>query len=153
MNFILILISSYCCTISILFIARVKSPFYVSLSVILCSIGLGLFLILAGISWFFYSLVIIFLGGIIVVFVYASSLSNNFILLTSIKTIYFIIGGVLSFIIIFSTKLQRFSPFTCPPILFFGDTIRVVALLALVLLLVLFVVVKAVKVEDGAIKL
>ena len=94
-----------------------------------------------------------FLGGMIVVFVYASSLSNNFILLTSIKAIYFIIGGVLSFSIIFSIKLQRFSSLTCPSLLFFGETLRVVVLLALVLLLVLFVVVKAVKVEDGAIKL
>ena len=150
---IIVLLSMYVTILSILIVIRVNSPFYLSLRVILCALGFGLLLAVKGISWFFYSLVIMFLGGIIVIFVYASSIRNNFIIALSMNIKYAVLRLIVVRFLYLNIHTRRGRAKLCPTSLYRPEVVRVVILIRLILLSVLFVVSKIVKIEDGAIKL
>lgn len=110
-------------------------------------------MIKGGIRWFFYSLVIMFLGGIIVVFVYASSLGNNFILLIKSNYLNFVLAIAVATLTLINEAQPNFMIYSAPSIIYSEDISGPIILIGLILLSVLFVVAKTVKVEDGAIKL
>ena len=131
-----------------------SSPFYTRLGVVIISFSFGLFLVYSGTPWFFFSLVIIFLGGIIVVFVYASSLGSNFVISFSVKGKYVTLLVVLSIILmwiycdlnIVNINQSLVSIYSLQSFIF-------IFVLGRILLRVLFVVSKVVSSNDGAIKL
>ena len=139
---------------AILAILSTFSPFYIRLSVIVISFSFGLSLVYSGTSWFFFSLVIMFLGGIIVVFVYASSLGRNFVIIFSTNRSYFIVVVIISIMLRFlfsnsyivSINQSLVSIYNLQSFIF-------ITILGSVLLGVLFVVSKVVTINDGTIKL
>ena len=141
--------------VGVFIISRANSPFVLCIRLIFLSIALSLDIHRVSYFWFTYALIIIFLGGIIVVFSYASSINRGFKLNLKwyrVKEILFIIVmfsslnlGVLSFI-----KMVRKAPTT----LSYNSTARPVIIIAAGLLLIaLFIVVKLVQMEEGPLKL
>ena len=140
--------------IAIIVVLCTRSPFYIRLSVIIVSFSFGLSLVFYGASWFFFSLVIIFLGGIIVVFVYASSLGRNFVItfLVSNKFLAVVISMSVSIVILFSNN-NVFIISQSLVSIYSLQSFIFIAILGSILLGVLFVVSKVVTMNDGAIKL
>lgn len=68
-----------------------KSPFIISLGLVIFSFTLRMTLHRAGCVWVTYTLVIIFLGGIIIVFIYASSIDSVFKLMIKLQKVLFIL--------------------------------------------------------------
>lgn len=95
-----------------------------------------------------------FLGGIIVVFVYASSLGRNFVIIFSTNRSYFIVVVIMSIMLRFlfsnsyivSINQSLVSIYNLQSFIF-------ITILGSVLLGVLFVVSKVVTINDGTIKL
>ena len=95
-----------------------------------------------------------FLGGIIVVFVYASSLGRNFVIIFSTNRSYFIVAVIMSIMLRFlfsnsyivSINQSLVSIYNLQSFIF-------ITILGSVLLGVLFVVSKVVTINDGTIKL
>ena len=140
--------------IAIIVVLCTRSPFYIRLSVIIVSFSFGLSLVFYGASWFFFSLVIIFLGGIIVVFVYASSLGRNFVItfLVSNKFLVVVISISVLIVILFSNN-NIFIISQSLVSIYSLQSFIFIAILGSILLGVLFVVSKVVTMNDGAIKL
>jgi len=80
--YIIILLLLVC---SIILVLRAKSPFIISLGLVILSFTLRLAVHSAGYLWVTYTLVIMFLGGIIIVFIYASSIDSVFKLMIKIQ--------------------------------------------------------------------
>ena len=150
---IIILTLIFFCFLSVFSIIFIKSPFYFRLTVVCTSFFFGTILSLLGIRWFFYSLVVIFLGGIMVVFVYASSLRNNFIIKLGSMGPVVIISARSALIVILNSQFTLVHKSLNPSMIYSSGVIAVIIVLSVILLLVLFVISKVVKVEDGAIKL
>lgn len=136
-------------------ISRARSPFVLCIRLIFLAISLRVYIHSVSSFWFTYALIIMFLGGIIVVFSYASSMNRGFKLNLKwykIKDIIFIIFiirplriGTLSFIKILSKA---------PTSLNYSSTSRPVIIISAGLLLIaLFIVVKLVQIEEGPLKL
>jgi hypothetical protein len=136
-------------------ISRARSPFVLCIRLIFLAISLRVYIHSVSSFWFTYALIIIFLGGIIVVFSYASSINRGFKLNLKwykIKDIIFIIFivsplrlGALSFIKILTKA---------PTSLNYSSTSRpVIVISAGLLLIALFIVVKLVQIEEGPLKL
>ena len=140
--------------IAIIVVLCTRSPFYIRLSVIIVSFSFGLSLVFYGASWFLFSLVIVFLGGIIVVFVYASSLGRNFVItfLVSNKFLAVVISMSVSIVILFSNN-NIFIISQSLVSIYSLQSFIFIAILGSILLGVLFVVSKVVTMNDGAIKL
>ena len=131
-----------------------NSPFYMRLSVILISFCFGVGLVIIGVSWFFLSLVIMFLGGIMVVFVYASSLGRNFVIKfsTGVTRLLISLGLILAgatYIVKLETSLIS-QPLS---FVYSFPSFIMISLLGMILLSILFVVSKLVTINEGAIKL
>lgn len=134
------------------FLLYYKNPFVITIIVILSTLLLGASFITIRMSWFFYSIVVIFLGGMIVVFLYASSLRtlfklernfgfNSFQIMFSALTV--------CFILINSTYNSNKEPlFT-----FFRGNQFILIYLVLFLLVVLLLVVKLSSRDTGPLKL
>ncbi len=131
-----------------------KSPFIIRLGLVAFSLVLSLILHGLGLVWVTYTLVIIFLGGIIIVFIYASSINRVFKLrIKTYKILSFLRVIVILFTILpsnlFSTSHSYFTPvwlnFCCR-----GS--GVLCLIALLILITLFIVVKLVQVTEGPLK-
>ena len=151
---IFLIVASILILTSIIVFSSTKSPFYVRLSIILVSFSYGVILIYSGLSWFFFSLVIIFLGGIIVVFVYASSLGSKFIITFSLDK-YSLIAFVITITaiaILICEHVKSPNPIQLI-ILYRNYSSLFILMIGTVLLLILFVVSKVVAINDGAIKL
>ena len=150
---IIILLLTFIIIALIITITSLNSPFYFSLSVVSLSFSLGLMLSFIGITWFFYSLVVMFLGGMIVVFVYASSLRNNFVIkMDNMFTTIALSVGV-RVVIQLNSYLSLIHKSLNPALVYSAGITPIVVMLRSMLLLVLFVISKVVKIEDGALKL
>lgn len=130
-----------------------QSPFVVSLIIILMSIFISLVMLINGLTWFGFALILIFLGGIIVVFSYASAiggtqkiknnvsiLSAGLVLMLRLRVNYFfhIEETNRSFLIIKTI----FSEYFLGVLFFF----------CFMLLITIFLIIKLIKFERGALK-
>ena len=96
---------------------------------------------------------VIFLGGMIVVFVYASSLRNNFVIkMDNMFTTIALSVGV-RVVIQLNSYLSLIHKSLNPALVYSAGITPIVVMLRSMLLLVLFVISKVVKIEDGALKL
>ena len=137
----------------ILFFFR-RSPFLNRLGLLLFAFCIGLEYLRIGLEWYFFVLTLIFLGGVIVVFTYASACTNYFrfsyqrskliklflglrILCFYMKGVKSVLGGEL-----YLALKGAFSGFARGRLVIMG----------LVLILVLVILVKLVKLEDGPLK-
>jgi len=129
-----------------------KNPFVITMIVIFSTVILGIALITIIMSWFFYSVVVIFLGGIIVVFLYASSLSTLFKIETNFKIKWVdVILFPLSLRVIF---INRNYNSNITPLFIYSSTNQwMIVYLVLFLLSVLFLVVKLSTRDTGPLKL
>jgi hypothetical protein len=129
-----------------------KNPFVITMIVIFSTVILGITLITIIMSWFFYSVVVIFLGGIIVVFLYASSLSTLFKIETNFKIKWVdVILFPLSLRVIF---INRNYNSNITPLFIYSSTNQwMIVYLVLFLLSVLFLVVKLSTRDTGPLKL
>ena len=94
-----------------------------------------------------------FLGGMIVVFVYASSLRNNFVIkMDNMFTTIALSVGV-RVVIQLNSYLSLIHKSLNPALVYSAGITPIVVMLRSMLLLVLFVISKVVKIEDGALKL
>jgi len=113
----------------------------------------GLYIISFRVSWFFYLLVLVFLGGVIVLIIYMRTLSSNekflrlrpkFRIFSFILTIGFILR-----VPIYNIRSKIETYFSRRTILYEQDQLRSLSFLIIYLLLVLVCVVKLVKFEFG----
>lgn len=104
------------------------------------------------VRWFFYSIVVIFLGGMIVVFLYASSLRTLFKVETNFGVKLSPIISSLS-IIIFMLINMNYNSNNMPLILYSSLNQFIIVYLVLFLLSVLFLVVKLSTRDTGPLKL
>ena len=129
-----------------------KNPFVITMIVIFSTVILGITLITIIMSWFFYSVVVIFLGGIIVVFLYASSLSTLFKIETNFKIKWVdVILFPLSLRVIFINR--NYNSNIIPLFVYSSTNQWMIVYLVLFLLSVLFLVVKLSTRDTGPLKL
>ena len=129
-----------------------KNPFVITMIVIFSTVILGIALITIIMSWFFYSVVVIFLGGIIVVFLYASSLSTLFKIETNFKIKWVdVILFPLSLRVIFINS--NYNSNIIPLFVYSSTNQWMIVYLVLFLLSVLFLVVKLSTRDTGPLKL
>jgi len=133
----------------------VKSPFSICLRLVRFVISLGFIMHLIGLIWLIYTLIIIFLGGIIIVFVYTSSVNNRFKLKVKINLPIFLS------VTIFIFRLIRFlniggilnKPQEAVWNFLYGPSRGLIIFLGAVIIISLFIVVKLVQVEKGPLKI
>jgi len=132
-----------------------KSPFTLCLRLITLVAVLGFILHLIGLIWLIYTLIIIFLGGIIIVFVYTSSVNNSFKLKVKI-------GGarLLGLMILIISLAKGFTirealnrPQEAVWSFLYGPSRGLVLFLGRVIIISLFIVVKLVQAEKGPLKI
>lgn len=132
-----------------------KSPFSMCLRLISFVALLGFIIHLIGLMWLMYTLIIIFLGGIIIVFVYTSSVNNRFKL--KVKIGWARLLGVIVLIIRLSKGLAIRETLNKPQEavwnFLYGPSRGLVLFLGTVIILSLFIVVKLVQVEKGPLKI
>ena len=133
-----------------------NSPFLISIGVIVLSAGWGLLLLKISVRWFFYRLILLFLGGMIVIFTYASSISVRFkfaFLFNSRfnwKLVIILFCLVLYLWILLFWDLRMIRPLKRA----FEDLIGLcVLLIAGIIFLTLIVIVKLVEFERGPLKI
>ena len=139
---------------SILLVLIAKSPFIISLGLVIFSFTLSLTLHRAGCVWVTYTLVIIFLGGMIIVFVYASSIDSVFKLIVKLQKVVFLTVtlvalSIISWIFVLNTNHYYSTPvwlnFCC-------NSAGVLCVMVLLILSRLFIVVKLVQISEGPLK-
>ena len=139
---------------SILLVLISKSPFIISLGLVIFSFTLRMTLHRAGCVWVTYTLVIIFLGGIIIVFIYASSIDSVFKLIIKLQkvvflTIILVALSTLSWVFLLNTNHYYATPvwlnFCC-------SRAGVLGVMVLLILSRLFIVVKLVQISEGPLK-
>nr|ACK86647.1 NADH dehydrogenase subunit 6 [Paracyclopina nana] len=133
-----------------------QSPFVIALMLTVYSMFIGVILGLSGLKWFAFSLILLFLGGMMIVFIYASSLSSSHKLSFSVTlgsllliTSYFFL--LLLFLSSFPVTLSM--PYLQMKVLFSSLCYQVICLFGAMLLMLMFLLVKMVKVESGSLKL
>lgn len=126
-----------------------RSPFLIRLSLVILSFCLRIILLINSFSWMFYTLIILFLGGIIIVFIYISSLNSIFKISLKRKLV------IPIFILIMIFIKDRFlsNKFNDPWINFnFMNYISIIFIVVIILLR-LFIIVKLVSINEGPIKI
>lgn len=131
-----------------------KSPFIISLGLVMFSFSLSLTLHSSGCVWVTYTLIIIFLGGIIIVFIYASSINRVFKLIIKIhKVALFTFTLVLLSLFTGAGSPSIRQSYTTPVWLNFClRSLTVLCVIAILILSTLFIVVKLVQVSEGPLK-
>lgn len=131
-----------------------KSPFLISLGLVSFSFALRLFVHSVGYVWVTYTLVIIFLGGIIIVFIYASSLNRVFKLIIKIYKILIFSASLIALSLIVGGELLIEGQLYSTPVWlnFCCRSLGVLCIIALLVLFTLFIVVKLVQVREGPLK-
>jgi len=139
---------------SILLVLITKSPFIISLGLITFSFTLSLTLHSVGCIWLTYTLIIMFLGGIIIVFIYASSINSVFKLMIKIHKVVVFSFSLVALSIVSWTRLSRTYQFYPTPVWlnFCCSSLGVLGMMALLILSTLFIVVKLVQVREGPLK-
>jgi len=139
---------------SFIIIIRAKSPFIICLRLVFLVIVLGSWLHMIGVMWIIYTLVIIFLGGIIIVFVYAASVNNSFKISIPYALVRFISlffsFTLFPYFITYEILIQN-----NPAIWIFSisSSYRYIIFLSLIILIRLFAIVKIVQIERGPLKM
>merc|ERR1711973_1074534 len=128
-------------------------PIFFSIILIIRSIVVGVICIKANLSWFFYLLVLVFLGGVIVLIIYINTLAINekfFFYEIKFKYMYVFIFLFLTQLIIFKNIFVKTNYSNIISISLY-DSINSLSLVFLILylLLTLICVVKLVKFEYG----
>ena len=149
-----IIIVKFFLIVALLFTLQSKSPFNICLRLIFIVINLGLLTHFLGRVWLIYTLVIIFLGGIIIVFVYASSVNNNFKLYISFSRA-FIYSRIIRLWIIWVAWPENFLWKGRAAVWVFSvsSSYSYITFLAFIILLRLFIIVKMVQLEQGPLKM
>ena len=137
----------------LLFLSR--SPFFIRINLIVFRIFWSFNVYLSSADWFFYTLVIIFLGGIIVMFTYASSLTNVF--KTSVvaqfkSTVFLLVAFVFTFM---SCLVPIHNPCMSNStwMVYYWPSTIFTLLIVLTIIITLFVVVKLVQINEGPLKI
>merc|ERR1712197_97233 len=130
-------------------ISTISHPIFFSVTLIVTSIMVGVICIKANLSWFFYLLVLVFLGGVIVLIIYINTLAINekfFFYKTKFKLNYLILFLIVSQLLFYKNNFIKinFSNFLSMNIYNSVNCIFIVFLI-LYLLLTLICVVKLVK--------
>lgn len=138
------------------FSAMLSTTHPISLGVILIGMSLigGIILIKVGISWFFYLLVLVFLGGVIIIIIYMSTLASNekFYLTITAPGIFF--SAIVTYGSLLLLKSKYMVTSTTGGVMVRGSlyesgAMRVLFFLMVYLLLTIVSVVKLVKFEAG----
>lgn len=139
--------------IRVFFINKIKTPLFCRLLIILFSITSRARITLAGLNWVFLAVVIMFLGGIIVVFIYASSLNfrkKNILQNTRAKLLRRVIIS-LGLILLFNSfrvKAVVFSSYR----VYVSQRVSILIFMATYLLVILLIVVKIIQFNEGPLK-
>ena len=139
--------------ISGLILLHVNSPFTICLSLVIFVSLIGIWSHFIGRLWLMYTLIIIFLGGIIIVFIYTASVNNRFKFLIN------------TYRVTFASLLVGFGFFTRLNSsrhhsnlqegvwrIFRAVSVRLVVFLGLMIIMTLFTVVKLVQIDQGPLK-
>lgn len=139
--------------IALFFIIYSKSPFVICLRLIFSVAGLGSLIHFLGRVWLIYTLIIMFLGGIIIVFVYTSTVNNNFkVYISYLRPVVCSVvfrGGV-----VYTVQPETFLSQSQAAVWIFpvARAYNYVTFLAFTILLSLFIIVKMVQIEQGPLK-
>lgn len=139
---------------SIIFVLIAKSPFMISLGLVILSFTLRLTVHSVGCLWVTYTLVIIFLGGIIIVFIYASSMDSVFKLMIKIQKVVRLSISFIALSLVSWTYFLNLSHFYSTPVWlnFCSSRAGVLCVIILFILSTLFIVVKLVQIREGPLK-
>lgn len=140
---------------STLLIVITRSPFFMRMNIVFFRLVWAMAVYNSSADWFMYTLVIMFLGGMIVMFTYASSLSSLFKLSTGkapqvLTTISTLRLGVELFTRNPSVAMYRNAT---PWIGYSWLSFYFVAMMVFIIITVLFIVVKLVQINEGPIKI
>lgn len=140
-----------CSTILVLI---AKSPFMISLGLVIFSFTLRFAVHSAGYLWVSYTLVIMFLGGIIIVFIYASSMDSVFKLIIKIQKVVWLSISLVILSLLSWTYFLNLSHFYSTPVWlnFCSRRAGVLCVIILIVLSTLFIVVKLVQIREGPLK-
>lgn len=140
---------------STLSIIITRSPFFMRINVVLFSLTWAISVYRQSSDWFIYTLVIIFLGGMMVMFTYASSLSSLFKLSMgkapqSLAAVLF-----LNMLLILFNKesTSHLIRNTTPWIGYSWISFYFMVMMVFIIIAVLFIVVKLVQINEGPIKI
>ena len=131
----------------------ISHPIFFSVILIISSIVIGIMCIKINLSWFFYLLVLVFLGGVIVLIIYINTLAINekfFLYKIFNKSLFLLMFIILFQIIFFKNFFIKINLSNFISIILY-ESMNSVSLLFLILylLLTLICVVKLVKFEYG----
>lgn len=132
-----------------------RSPFFIRINLIVFRVFWSFNVYLASADWFFYTLIIIFLGGIIVIFTYASSLTNVFktSIVTQFKRIILLIVAFVFVFMYCSVPIYNFCISNSTWIVYYWPSTIFTILMVLTVIITLFVVVKLVQINEGPLKI
>ena len=141
-------------TVSFRWLFITQSPFFISLSLLMFAFCWRIIIHRAGSIWVRYTLVLIFLGGIMIVFVYASSMNRVFKLKVEIGKSMVSLLVLLRVLTMKPCSLlsNRFSGRSPTWLNFFLINSGVIILMARFILITLFIVVKLVQLSEGPLK-
>lgn len=142
-------------TISSLLIIVTRSPFFIRMNIVLFSLAWAAAIYNSSADWFIYTLVIMFLGGIIVIFTYASSLSSLF------KLSFGMVPHAIGVVAILTLPLRVLNKAAVAPLLsnttpwigYSWISFYFIIMIVFIIITVLFIVVKLVQVNEGPIKI
>lgn len=131
-----------------------KSPFIIRLGLVIFSFILRLTLHRSGCMWVAYTLIIMFLGGIMIVFIYASSIDSVFKLIIKLHKVVVFSTTLVVLSLLSATALFNINQFSPTPVWlnFCCSSLGVLCVMALLILSTLFIVVKLVQIREGPLK-
>ena len=151
MRVIIILLLLGC---SIMLVLVAKSPFIISLGLVVFSFTLRFTVHSAGYLWVTYTLVIMFLGGMIIVFIYASSMDSVFKLIIKVQKVVRLSVSLVVLSLLSWTHFLSLNHFYSTPVWlnFCSRRAGVLCVMILLILSTLFIVVKLVQIREGPLK-
>lgn len=130
-----------------------SSPFRICLTLVLFVGLVGIWSHFIGRLWLIYSLIIIFLGGIIIVFIYTASVNNRFKFLVNFNKSFLYSAPILVGISL-RLSINRYVMTIQESVwrIFTASSLGFIILLGLIIIITLFTVVKLVQVDQGPLK-
>ena len=131
----------------------ISHPIFFRVMLIIRSVVVGLICIKINLTWFFYLLVLVFLGGVIVLIIYINTLAMNekfFFYKVEFKSVYMILFLIALQLVFYKNSFLKINFSNCIPRALYGSANSLLLVfLILYLLLTLICVVKLVKFEFG----
>lgn len=150
--YFIIKLSSILFILIIIFLFRSNNPILLCLSLIMLSLLSGVRLASSFSKWVIIAILLIFLGGIIIIFIYVTAIAGRqkFFIKTSLNTLTFLISSFI--LVILTPRVSLRNPLLAPLTELFNFSAPILMFLVFILLLTLVLSVKIVESFKGSLK-